>query len=79
MFENKVALVTGGGRGIGRAIASAFAAQRAHVIVNDILPKKELSSIANSISKPGLLTMRVSFAGDRSKRSAKKTGTRLLQ
>ncbi len=35
-FENKVALVTGGGGSIGSAICSAFAAQGATVIVCDI-------------------------------------------
>lgn len=34
MLENKVALVTGAGRGIGRSIAKRLAAEQAHVIVN---------------------------------------------
>ena len=39
-LENKIAVITGGGSGIGRATALRFADEGAHVIIWDVADKK---------------------------------------
>ncbi|MBW2056937.1 MAG: 3-oxoacyl-ACP reductase FabG [Deltaproteobacteria bacterium] len=56
-FEGSVALVTGAGRGIGKAIALCFARERAHVVVNDICPEEEIEALAREISAMGVRSL----------------------
>jgi 3-oxoacyl-[acyl-carrier protein] reductase len=49
-FKDQVVLVTGAGRGIGKAIASAFARKNAHVILNDLCSQEELDTLATEMS-----------------------------
>jgi NAD(P)-dependent dehydrogenase (short-subunit alcohol dehydrogenase family) len=51
-FDNKVVLVTGGGRGIGRTICLAFAREGAKVIVND--KDDSCQDTVNEIKKMGM-------------------------
>jgi NAD(P)-dependent dehydrogenase (short-subunit alcohol dehydrogenase family) len=51
-LKDKVAIVTGSGRGIGRDIALAYAREGAHVVVSDIDPKTAEATAAD-VAKTG--------------------------
>lgn len=52
-LDDKIALVTGGSRGIGRAIAIAFGEAGAHVIVNYRSGEAEAASVVEAITSAG--------------------------
>jgi 3-oxoacyl-[acyl-carrier protein] reductase len=52
-LDGKVALVTGGSRGIGRATAEALAEHGAHVVVNYVKGEAAAREVADAITKSG--------------------------
>lgn len=61
MLEGKTALITGGGRGIGRAAAILFAQEGANVAVSDLMPDNAVETV-ELINKSG--GQAISIIGD---------------
>jgi NAD(P)-dependent dehydrogenase (short-subunit alcohol dehydrogenase family) len=65
-YQGKVAVVTGGGSGIGRSLALAFAKRGARIVLADI-EKPAVDAVANELERAGseVLALRVDVADAR--------------
>jgi NAD(P)-dependent dehydrogenase (short-subunit alcohol dehydrogenase family) len=52
-LKNKIALITGAGRGIGKAIALGFAREGADVIINELAGSDYAEEVVAEIQKMG--------------------------
>ena len=53
-FDNKVIIITGGGRGLGRAAALEFAREGGAVVIGDLdLPSSDSAASTSSTTTPG--------------------------
>jgi len=65
-LQGKVALVTGSGRGIGRAISKLFAKEGAKLVINYSRSEKEAQSLAEELMKSGQEALLVKADASRS-------------
>ena len=54
LLENKIALITGASRGIGRTTAMQFAAQGAHVLFTDLKENDDSASLVAELKAQGV-------------------------
>ncbi|MDP6648238.1 MAG: beta-ketoacyl-ACP reductase [Candidatus Woesearchaeota archaeon] len=59
MLKNKIALITGASRGIGKAIAMEFAKNNANVIINYYYNKEEAEDVVQKVKNHGVEAMAV--------------------
>jgi len=58
-LQNKIALITGGSRGIGAAIAKRFAKEGCHIAISFTESKEKALSLMNELKKEGVQTLAI--------------------
>jgi 3-oxoacyl-[acyl-carrier protein] reductase len=54
LLDNKTAIITGAGRGIGKAIAQKFAEHGANIIISDVVIKEETLHFVDGLNQSGI-------------------------